>query len=103
MKLSFDDKESFIEAAESLRFKNTPSDPDTLQGIGSMLPQDSASNEIICFSDPTSDPKTPELAENSSLPLQEKSEVICLDNPPDNTNTLGQMGSMTHQEKSGET
>ena len=27
MKLSFDDKESFVEAVESLRFNNPPSDP----------------------------------------------------------------------------
>ena len=35
MNLSFDDKESFIEAAGSLRFDNPPSDPNTLQGMGS--------------------------------------------------------------------
>jgi hypothetical protein len=85
MKLSFNDKASFIEAAESLRFKNSPSDPDTLQEI-----QDSASN------DPSSNPKTHQR-------LQEKSEVIFLDNPPDNLDTLGQIGSMTPQEKSGDT
>ena len=35
MNLSFDDKESFIEAAESLRFNIPQSDPNTHQRMGS--------------------------------------------------------------------
>ena len=35
MRLSFDDEESFKEAAGSLNFNNPPSDPDSLQGVGS--------------------------------------------------------------------
>ena len=46
MKLSFDDKESFTEVVESLRFNN---DPNTLQRMGSssMQPQDFEWNEDI--------------------------------------------------------
>ena len=50
MKLSFDDKESFMEAAGSLRFNNPPSDPNTLQRMGSsdsMPAQGSEWNEDI--------------------------------------------------------
>ena len=35
MRLSFDDKESFMDVAESLRFDNPPSDPSTLREVGS--------------------------------------------------------------------
>ena len=35
MRLSFDDKESFMEAAGSLRFNNPPSDPSASQEVGS--------------------------------------------------------------------
>ena len=45
MKLSFDDEESFKEAVGSLCFDNPPSDPNALQPIGSILPQDSVRNE----------------------------------------------------------
>ena len=56
MRLSFDDTESFKEAAGSLIFNNPPSDPDSLQGVGSssMLPQER--NENSCFDNPPSDP-----------------------------------------------
>ena len=50
MRLSFDDEESFKEAAGSLIFNNSPSDPDSLQGVESssgMPPQ--GRNEDICF------------------------------------------------------
>ena len=44
MRLSFDDKESFMEAAGSLRFNNPPSDPDTIhqqvESINSMPAQE---------------------------------------------------------------
>ena len=56
MRLSFDDTESFKEAAGSLIFNNPQSDPDSLQGVGSssMLPQER--NEDSCFDNPPSDP-----------------------------------------------
>ena len=58
MNLSFDDEESFKEAAiGSLNFNNTPSDSDSLQRVGSsssMPPQEG--NEDICFNDIPSDP-----------------------------------------------
>ena len=55
MKLSFDNEESFKEVVGSHCFNIPPSDPNTLQKMGSMLPQDSERNEDICF--------------NSSLPV----------------------------------
>ena len=48
MRLSFDDKESFIEAVGSLRFNNPPSDP----GCNTMTPQDSETNEDIQVNPP---------------------------------------------------
>ena len=57
MRLSFDDEESFKEAAGSLIFNNPPSDPDSLQGVGSsssVLPQER--NEDSCFDNPPCDP-----------------------------------------------
>ena len=53
MRLSFDDEQSFKESVGSLRFNNPPSDPDSLQGVGS----------------------------SSSVPPQEKIEDICIDDP----------------------
>ena len=35
MSLSFDDEDSFVEAAGSLCFNNPPSDPNSLQQVGS--------------------------------------------------------------------
>ena len=61
MRLSFDDEESFKEAAGSLRFNNPPSDPDSLQGVGSS---------------------------SSSMPPQERNEDICFDNPPSDPNII---------------
>ena len=59
MKLSFDDEESFKEAVGSLRFNNPPSDLNTLQPIGSVLPQDSEKDEDdIYFNNPPSDPNS---------------------------------------------
>lgn len=51
MRLSFDDKESFMEAVESLRFNNPPSDP----GSSSMTvtPQDETKEDICFFSPPS--------------------------------------------------
>ena len=57
MRLSFDNEESLKEAVGSLHFNNPPSDPNTPQQMGSMLPQDSESerNEDICYNNPPSD------------------------------------------------
>ena len=56
MRLSFDDEESFKEAAGSLRFNNPPSDPDSLQQleVGSMPTQEPACerNTDICCDNP---------------------------------------------------
>ena len=56
MKLSFDDEESFKEAIGSLRFNNPPSDPNALQPMGSVLPQDPERDEDIYLNSPPSDP-----------------------------------------------
>ena len=67
MRLSFDDEQSFKETVGSLRFNNPPSDPNTLQEMGSshggsMLPQDSErlgnDSEDIYFNNPKSDSNT---------------------------------------------
>ena len=63
MRLSFDDEESFSEAAGSL----PPSDTDTLQRTGSR-------NEDICLNDPPSDPNTHHQqvrSHSNSMPPQE--------------------------------
>ena len=83
MKLSFDDEESFKEAAGSLIFNNSPSDPDSLQRVGSnssIPPQDSES-EGICFDrNPLSDPNiilevlVGSSSTSSSTPHQERNE-----------------------------
>ena len=46
MKLSFDDPESFKEAAGSLRFNNPPSDPNTSSSMPSQLGPQLESPEI---------------------------------------------------------
>ena len=58
MRLSFDDEESFKEAAGSLNFNNSPSGPDSHQGVGS----------------------------SSSMPLEDRNEDI--DNPPSDPNII---------------
>ena len=65
MRLSFDDEESFKEAAGSLHFNDPPSDPNSLQGVGSSNlsstpPQENLKNEDICLNDlnPPSDPNS---------------------------------------------
>jgi hypothetical protein len=75
MRLSFNDKESFMEAAGSLCFNNFPSDPNTLQ-VGSsisssILSQDSERNEDIDIFSLASDPNTVE--SSLSMPPQERS------------------------------
>ena len=59
--LSFNDEESFKEAAGSLKFYNPPSDTSSssLQGMGSsssMLPQERNEDISSCFDNPPSDP-----------------------------------------------
>ena len=56
MRLSFEDEESFKEAAESLRFNNPPSDPNTVENSSSLPPQER--REDICFNNPSDDPNT---------------------------------------------
>ena len=70
MKMSFDDEESFKEAARSLNFNNLPNDPDSVQQVGS-------SN--ICSSDPNIIHQVRRVSvrsnsSSSSTPPQEKSE-----------------------------
>ena len=69
MRLSFEDKESFKEAAESICFKNTPSDHNTLEQMG-------RSNSLLS---PGQEP--------------EWSEDICFTDPSNISNTLGRIGS----------
>ena len=70
--MSFDDEESFKEAVESLRFNNTPSDPNSQQQIrssNSMPLEDSEWNEdIIAPSDPI---PLRRVGSSSSLSIQE--------------------------------
>ena len=56
MRLTFDGEESFKEAAGSLNFINPPSDPDSLQRLGSSSRMHFQENEDICFDNPPSDP-----------------------------------------------
>jgi hypothetical protein len=61
MRLSFDNKESFMEAAGSLRFNNPPSDPNSTHqqlevGSSNMPPEER--NEDIYFNNPSNDPNT---------------------------------------------
>ena len=82
MRLSFNDEESFKEAVGSLKFNNPPSNPDSLQGVGSsssMPPQDRNDSEDIRFDNPPSDPsiilevrRVP--VGSSSSPSQERGE-----------------------------
>ena len=60
MRLSFDDEESFKESVESLKFNNPPSDPNSLQRVGSNSsmppqPEEMPVNEDVCFDNPPSD------------------------------------------------
>ena len=72
MSMSFDDEDSFKEAAESLRFNDDPPiDPNTVQRMGSM-------------------------------PLPERNEDICFNNLPSNLNTLGSSSSSILSQKRSE-
>ena len=53
MRLSFDDEDSFKEAAGSLIFNNPPRDPDSLQGVGG---SSSSSSSSMPPEDPNEDP-----------------------------------------------
>ena len=57
MRLSIDDEESFKEALGSLNFNNLPSDPDSLQGVGSSS-SSMPFQEDNYFDNPPSDPNT---------------------------------------------
>ena len=89
MRLSFDDKESFKEAVESLRFNNPTSEPDPQIGSSNSLPlEDYERNEDnIIPSDPIA---LRRVGSSSSLSIQEtwhtRSEDIqvCF-NPPSNS------------------
>ena len=109
MRLSFDDEESFMEAAGSLRFNPpTSSDPN----INSMPPHPEERIEDICLDDPPSDPTRNTLqrmGSTSSMPPQEKDEDICFNcfnGPPSDPNTLRRVrssSSVLPQEKGEDT
>ena len=71
MRLSYDDEESFKEFVGSLNFNNPPSDPDSLQGVGSSsnMPPEERNVDI---DNPPSDPniilEVQRLAVGSSSP-----------------------------------
>ena len=59
MKLSFDDKESFKEAAGSLCFNNPPSDPNTThQQVGTQDSESERSEDIGSINNPSNDSNT---------------------------------------------
>ena len=66
MGLSFDDKESFMEAAGSLRFNNAQIDPNTHQLVGT---QERSEDSDISFNNPSYDPNTLQGMESSSQDL----------------------------------
>jgi hypothetical protein len=68
MKLSFTDKESFEETVGSLRFNNPPSDPNTLQRMGNILPEDSKRNEDNCSNNLPGDPGKLQRVGSCSVP-----------------------------------
>jgi hypothetical protein len=79
MRLSFDDKESFMEAAAgSLRFNNpqSDSDPNTLahQQVGSSSMPPEEMSEDICFNNPSNDPNTLQRIGTSSIQETWRSE-----------------------------
>ena len=86
MRLYFDDEESFKEAVGSLKFNNPPSDPDSLQQVGSssMPHQESLRNEDHDIDNPplASDPniilEVPRVTVGSSSPSLERSEIAML-------------------------
>ena len=88
MRSSSDDNESSVEEAGSLRFNNPPSDPDSLQQMGSsgsVPPQDSERNEDICFDN---DPSALRQVGSSSMLPQETSEDIRFNNRPSSSSSM---------------
>ena len=91
MKLSFDDKESFKETVESLRFNNPPSDPNAQQQMGSSsnsvpavpLEDYERNGDNIIPSDPIT---VRRVGSSSSLSIQETRRSgdiqVSFDNPP---------------------
>ena len=76
LSLSFDDKESFKEVIESLRFNNPPSDPDIPQRIGSSstsLQDFERSEDDITPNDPNILRRVGSSSSTSSILLQETS------------------------------
>ena len=63
MRLSFDDKKSFMEVAGSLRFNNSQSDSNIDQQVET---QERSDSEDIDFNNPSNDPKTLQRVERSS-------------------------------------
>ena len=63
MGLSYDDEDSLRESVESLNFNNPPSDPDSLQGVGSSssMPAEEGNED-----DPNIILEVPRVAEGSS-------------------------------------
>ena len=98
MRLSFDDEESFKGAVESLRFNNSPGDPNSQPKIGrsnSMPLEDSERNEDrdnITPSDPITLRRMGSWS-TSSLSIQETrgsgDNQICFNNPPSNPEFTG--------------
>ena len=76
MRLSFDDEESFKEAVGSLNFNNPPTDPDSLQRVGSSssMPPEERNEDIICCDNPPSDPNI--ILENLRVPVGSSSSVM---------------------------
>ena len=77
MKLSFDDKESFVEAARSLHF-NPPSDLNTRQRVESSSSTVPGENEDIRFNNdpPCTNPNTLRLMGSTS-----SSTIVCRPKP----------------------
>ena len=74
MGLSFDDKESFMEAAGSLRFNNLnpQSDLNTHRRVGT---QETSDSEDIGFNNPSNDPNTLQrMGRSSSQDIGEESQ-----------------------------
>ena len=96
IKLSFDDKESFKEAVESLRFNS--SDPNTRQrmGSGNSVPLEDSDSWTERNEDHISIPSDPialrRVGSSSSLSIQETGDVQvqdCFNNPPSNPEFTG--------------
>jgi hypothetical protein len=71
MRLSFDDHESFKEAAGSLRFNNPPSDPNTHQQVGSSSMPPEESLPVRNEDNLSNDPNTLQRMGRSSTSIQE--------------------------------